>query len=275
MRAHRWLLAAFAVLAAVYALGELFRSPLLPSAGVLAWAVLAGYVLVAGRHAPRATRVALVAGLLAFGGWAAVEAFATTTTTTDYGWSAYTSLASVEFTTAWSQGLREIAPWLIGYGCLTVGAFTLGARAPRAHGRLIAIFGGLLALAWGLLVLSSHADGVLEWLAYPVVLLPPAALAVAAFVAAGRLAARPLAAVGLILVGLVALGLYDSALSGMWRWHTSTRADTAAVMFAVTDLRSGGGPDGWAMLEALAIAVPFVAAAAVIAGCLRRTATLS
>ncbi|MEJ3743885.1 hypothetical protein WEI85_11400 [Actinomycetes bacterium KLBMP 9797] len=257
----------------MYAIGAFFGSPLLPSSGVLAWAALAGYALLAGRHAPRATRVALVVGLLVFGGWAAVEELATTATTTDFGWFAYTSPPSVDLRTAWSQGLREIAPWLIGYACLTVAAFAMGTRAPAPHGRLIGIFGAALALAWGVLVLSSRADGVREWLVYPAVLLPPAALAVAAFVAAGRVAARPLAAAGLILVGLAALALYDGALSGMWQWRPGTggiHTLNAAVMLSVTGPDTG--PDIWAVLG---VAVPLVAAAAVTVGCLRRGATPS
>lgn len=254
----------FAVFVIVHLVGDLYGTPLLPSASLFAWAALCGYVLATGRDAPRLTRVALLAGLLVFAGLAAAEAAAAP----EAGFQALSARQrTLDLAAAWSQGLREIAPWLVGCACLTAAALTVGTRPPGGAGRIVAIGSVTVAVGAAAQKLSDRADDVAEWLAYPVPLLPLTALAVAAFVAAGRLTARPLAMAGMGVVGLTALLLFDTALAGMWQWraHDNSIAVVSVVLASTPD----GGPHVW---EAVAAAVPFLTAAAVTIGCLRRVA---
>lgn len=255
MGARGWLLLAFALLATVFGVGVLFGTPLLPSAGLLAWVALCGYVLVAGHDAAVAVRILLGAGLLTFAGLEVI----------DYQVPLDQTASLVA---ALRGALREIGPLLIGYACLTVAGFAV-ARAGRLTraGWIIAVGGAVCAVGYAVLELWSHADGEGEWLGYPIILVLPAGLAVAAFVAAGRAAARKVACAGLILVGFAAMALYDQGLANMALWRP-VEADAFLEPGYMVSLARPGDPVS--TREALSSVLPLGIAAIVTVGCLRR-----
>jgi hypothetical protein len=259
MGARGWLLLAFALFTTVFGVGALFGTPLLPSAGLLAWLALCGYVLVAGREGAPLVRVALGAGLLTF---AALELLA----------GAGLGLGGLDHRTslvgALRAGMREIGPLLIGYACFTVAGFAV-ARAGRLTraGWIIAVGGAVCAVGYAVLELWSHADGEGEWLGYPIILVLPAGLAVAAFVAAGRTVARKAACAGLILVGFGAIALYDQGLAHMALWRP-VEADAFLEPGYMVSLARPGDPVS--TREALTSVLPLGIAAIVTVGCLRR-----
>lgn len=255
MGARGGLLLAFALLTATFGAGVLFGSPLLPSSGLLAWAALGGYVVVAGRGASVRVRMALGAGVLTF---AALELI-------DYRVPLDRTASLVA---ALGAGLWKIGPLVIGYACLTVAGFAL-ARAGRLTraGTVIMVGGAVCVVGYAVLHLWSRADGAGEWLGYPISLVLPAGLALAAFVAAGRAAARKVACAGLILVGFAALALYDDVLSHMALWQPVEANAFLEPGYMVSVARPA---EPLSTREAFTSVVPLCVAALVTVGCLRR-----
>jgi hypothetical protein len=283
--ARRWLLLAFAGFAAVHVVGVLFHSPLLPSSGMLAWTALGAYAVLAGRNAPRAVQLALTTGLLTLGVMAGVDLWARSETTTGAQFLFYGQAPQRDLFAALESGLQEIAPFLLGYGCLTVAVFALArARRRSRTGRIVAVTGVTCAIGYAALQLWSRADGPREWLLYSVALLAPVAVAIAAFLAAGPAAGSPtggaagtavapvgrrVVSVGMVLIGLAAMSLFDDVLSRMWSWPLEDFSMDADQAIAISVAVSATGSD-WGMAgdQAITAALQVAGAAAVTVGCL-------
>lgn len=263
-----WLLLACGCFGVTYIVGELFGSPLLPSAGLLAWLALVAYVLVAGREAPIRVRVALGAGLMILGAAAAAPLFSTVDSSA--GFFAYAPMRPSNELAAAGDALRDAAPVLLAYACLAFAVLLLPARRPETGrsraGVAVAVAGAGLAVVYTALEFWREDGG----LAHAVATAPPFLVAALAFVAAGRTSRRVVTA-GLALLGLAAL------------WQVSEVLDrvltVSADAFLEPGLRYGtylvpidgsvwSASAGWA----LAAALQLVAAAVVTAGCLQRGA---
>ncbi|WP_173078501.1 hypothetical protein [Phytohabitans rumicis] len=251
MSIHGGFLIAVGVFGTAHVAGELFRSPLLPSAGVLAWAALCGYAVLAGRGAPRTVWLTLAAGLLILGLLGAADLLAASGGTTDAGYFVYgpppPSPAPLEI-------LRDSAPLLLAYLLLAIAVLAQPGGRRTRWGVIVAAVGAAVAAGYAVLEVWSRGGGASR----VAVALPATALAVLAVVAAGR-SPRPVAAAGAVLIGLAALSEVGTALDQI-------RFSPDGVFYTTGLMVAGAGP---AAHPAVPAALQLAGAAAVAIGCLR------
>ncbi len=268
---RRWLLLACGAFGATYLVGELFGSPLLPSAELLAWVSLLAYVAVAGRDSPPRVRLALATGLVILGAIAAFSLFSTV----DSGPSGVSFLAFDEppresALDIAAEAVRDALPVLVAYACLALAALFLPKRRSRG-GIAVAVSGIGVAVTYTVLELWSR-DGFASVFAA----MPPLLVAVLAFLVAGRVS-RWTATAGLALLGLAALSVLDDVLDRVY-----VNPTRYAEVFLAPGLRYSVQESSAVSLSAmvdppalgftLAPAIQLAAAAAIAAGCLRRPA---
>jgi hypothetical protein len=267
-----WLLLACAGFATTYLVGELFRTPLLPSAELLAWVALAAYLVVAGRDAPVRVRLALAAGLVILGALAAFPLLSTVESGSyRQGFVALSQAPRESALDIAAEAVRDAVPVLVAYACLALAALFLPRRRTRA-GIAVAVVGVCIAVTYAALEVWSR-DGLASVLAA----VPPLLVAVLGFLVAGRIS-RWVPTIGLALLGLAALSLLGDVLDRVYlsplykgeaflepglRFGTEK---SAAVSFGAV-----AGPP--ALGFALAPVIQLAAAAAITAGCLRRPTT--
>jgi hypothetical protein len=262
-----WLLLACAGFGATYLIGELFHSPLLPSAELLAWVALAAYLAVAGRDAPLRVRLALAAGLVILGGIAAASLFSTE----DGGRLGFLALSEAPRESALdvaAEASRDAVPVLAAYACLALAALFLPKRRTRA-GIAVATVGVGVAVVYAVLEVWGR-----NGLASVFAAVPPLLVAVLAFLTAGRVS-RWLPTVGLALLGLAALALLGDVLDRVYV-HPPSRTDTflaPGMTYEARDAVAFGAVSGVPAVDsAVTTFVQLAAAAVVTAGCLRRPA---
>jgi hypothetical protein len=271
-----WLLLACAGFTVTYLIGELFGTPLLPSAELLAWVALAAYLAVAGRDAPPRVRLALGAGLVILGGAAALSLLSTM----DSGPNGLQFLAlgpppRESALDVAAEAVRDAVPVLIAYACLALAGLFLPKRRTRV-GIAVAGVGIGVAVTYAVLELSSR-DG----LASVYAAVPPLLVAVLAFLVASRVSGW-VSTAGLALLGLAALSLMGDVLDRVYISPFYEPLDEAGA-FLEPGFRYGveesaavslsAVVDPHALGFALTPVVQIAAAAAITAGCLsRRTA---
>lgn len=264
-----WLLLACAAFGATYLVGELFGSPLLPSAELLAWVALAAYLAVAGRDAPMRVRLALAAGLVILGALAAISLFSTVDSgPSAMGFLAFTEPPRESALDVAGDAVWDAVPALVAYGCLALAALFLPARRTRV-GIAVAVVGIGLAVTYTVLELWGR-DGLASVFAA----VPPLLVAVLAFVVAGR--ATPwVPTVGLALLGLAALSLLGDALDRVYLYplyepdaFLQPGLRYSVQESAAVSLAEMVSPP--ALGIALAPVIQLAAAAVITAGCLRR-----
>ncbi|MGN9913296.1 hypothetical protein ACTMTJ_37735 [Phytohabitans sp. LJ34] len=273
MSIRGWLLLACAAFGATYLIGELFGSPILPSAELLAWVALAAYLAVAGRGAPLRVRLALASGLVILSALAAISLFSTVDSyPSHFGVMAYTELPRQSALHVASSAVWDDVPALVAYGCLALAALFLPRRRTRV-GIAVAVVGIGVAVTYTVLELWSR-DGLAPVFAA----VPPLLVAVLAFLVAGRTTPW-VPTVGLALLGLAALALVGNALDRVYLYPLYEAdaflqpglrysvQESAAVSLAAT-------VDAPTMGYALAPVIPLAAAAVITAACLRRPAQL-
>jgi hypothetical protein len=267
-----WLLLACGGFGATYLVGELFGSPLLPSAELLAWVCLVAYVVVAGRDAPVRVRLALAAGVVILGALAAFTFFSTVDAGPGgLGFMALDEPPRESALDIAADAVREALPVLVAYACLALAALFLPKRRTRA-GIAVAVVGIGVAVTYTVMELWSR-DGLASVFAA----MPPLLVAVLAFLVAGRVW-RWTAAAGLALLGVAALSVLGDVLDRVYvsplnhgevflqpGLRYSVQESVAVSLSAV-----GGRP---ALGFALVPVIQLAAAAAIAAGCLRRPAT--
>lgn len=264
-----WLLLACAGFGVAYLTGELFHSPLLPSAELLAWGALAAYLVVAGREAPVRVRLALAAGLVTLGALAATSLFSTVDSGSGgLGFIALSEAPRESALNVAAEAVRDALPVLAAYACLALAALSLPKRRTRA-GIVLALVGVAVAVTYTVLELWAR-DGLASVFAA----VPPLLVAVLAVLTAGRVA-RWVPTAGLVLLGLAALAVLDDVLDRVYvpfseanaflqpglrygSWETAAPSLTAAI----------AAPP--ALGSTLVPAIQIAAAAAITAGCLRR-----
>ncbi|WP_173057958.1 hypothetical protein [Phytohabitans houttuyneae] len=274
MSIRGWLLLACAGFGVTHLVGELFGTPLLPSAELLAWVALAAYLAVAGRDAPLRVRLALGAGLVILIVLPAGALFSTVDSG-GFGWVALSEAPRQSALDVAAEAVREDAPVLIAYACLALAALFLPKRRTRA-GIALAVVGIGVAVAYAA-VEVWHREG------FPPVLaaVPPLLVAVLAFLVASRVSSWVLRA-GLALLGLAAVALLGDVLDRVYLYpfyepldggdaflepgFRYSTGNTAAPSLAAT-------LDPPALGFALIPVIQLAAAAAITAGCLHRPAT--
>ncbi|MEV4754649.1 hypothetical protein AB0J86_05995 [Micromonospora sp. NPDC049559] len=293
MRMRRSLLAGFAVLSIVHGAGVLFGSPLLPSAAVLAWAVLLGYALLpAPAPAPAADavrpapgdgarpapadgarpaapagriRLALLAGPLAFGALALLDVLAPGDPWTGTEGASFQYLSIEEVAASWfDRYVREAVALLVGYGALAYAVLAAPARGSARRAAVGAAIGGGGAL--GYLLLDLAARGWEPRWNLPLVLGLP--VLVGSFAVAGAALARRggvLPAAGAVLLALTTLPWLDRLLawSALYAPHPS---EPGAYLSAV--VLAAPGP-AVSLGECVAVLARLAGAAAVVVGASR------